>query len=48
MVIEKETRRKYRLELEKLQKNSKAVKILKNLFELNSKRRTTSHNSTTT
>lgn len=35
MVIEKETRRKYRLELEKLQKNSRAVKILKNLFELN-------------
>lgn len=37
MVINKEKLKKYRLELEELETNSKALKILKNLFELNQK-----------
>lgn len=37
MVINKEKLKKYRLELEELQKNSRTLKILKNLFKLNQK-----------
>ena len=37
MVIDKKKLKKYRSELEELEKNSKGLKILKNLFELNQK-----------